>query len=203
MNRRVSLSARWRDRAAQHWPTALVAVTLGCAMLPLARSPAVFGSLAHAASPGTFEAARRAQAREATEWPTHWRSQALRPLALSAVEHRFADRFPGSIARFAVADGSQLVLREVTRPTRMLHPAADCWRGIGWRIEATRLRTDADALLWRCFEAVRDGQRVRVCERIVDAQGRAFTDTSAWFWDATLQRSRGPWQAVTRVEPLT
>lgn len=136
------------------------------------------------------------------EWPTQWHGQALRPLAMSAVEHRFAAQFPGRIARFAVADGGELVLRDVNRPTRMLHPAADCWRGIGWHIEATRLESDADGLLWRCFEAVHDGQRVRVCERIVDARGNAFTDTSAWFWAASLDKSAGPWRAITRVESL-
>jgi hypothetical protein len=174
----------WRDLAAQQWPYALIALALWCAMLPLGatRAPASPSGTTHA------------------EWPSDWRGQALRPLAMSAVEQRFAAQFPGRIARFAVADGSELVLRDVNRPTRMLHPAADCWRGIGWRIEATRLEHDNDALLWRCFDAVKDGQRVRVCERIVDAQGQSFTDTSAWFWAASLQQSQGPWQAITRVE---
>jgi hypothetical protein len=176
-----------RERAAEHWPHALVAVALWCAMLPLA--------LTKSAQPPTAAAPH-------SEWPRAWHGQALQPLAMSAVEHRFAAHFPGRIARFAVADGSELVLREVQRPTRMLHPAVDCWRGIGWHIEATRLETDAQALLWRCFEASLDGQRVRVCERIVDADGQAFSDASAWFWAASLNRSRGPWQAVTRVEGL-
>jgi hypothetical protein len=176
-----------RDHAAQQWPYALVAVALWCAMLPLGatRSPVA-------------PAATKAQA----EWPTSWRGQALRPLARSAVEQRFAAQFPGRLARFALADGSELVLREVQRPTRMLHPAADCWRGIGWRIEATRLARDDESLLWRCFEAVNAGRRVRVCERIVDARGQSFTDTSAWFWAASLQHSPGPWQAITKVENL-
>jgi hypothetical protein len=175
----------WRDHAAQQWPYALIAIALWCAMLPL----------------GATRASASATALPAhAEWPESYRGQALRPLALSAVEQHFAAQFPGRIARFAVADGSELVLRDVNRPTRMLHPAADCWRGIGWRIEATRLERDDDALLWRCFDAVKDGQRVRVCERIVDAQGRSFTDTSAWFWAASLQQSQGPWQALTRVE---
>jgi hypothetical protein len=179
--------SRLRDHTSEHWPCALLAVALWCAMLPL-------GLARNAALPPA--------AAQLAEWPREWRGQALQPLAVSAVEQRFAMQFPGSIGRFAVADGSELVLREVQRPTRMLHPAADCWRGIGWRIEATRLETDAQALLWRCFEASRDGRRVRVCERIVDADGQTFTDASAWFWAASLNRSHGPWQAVTRVEGL-
>jgi hypothetical protein len=180
----------WAHHAADQWPFALIALVLWCAMLPLAltktqNTPAI---TPHG------------------EWPTQWHGQPLQPLAMSAVEHRFAAQFPGRIARFALADASELVLRDVNRPTRMLHPAADCWRGIGWRIDTTRLENDADSLLWRCFEATRPSangsQRVRVCERIVDAQGNAFTDTSAWFWAASLNQSAGPWRAITRVESL-
>ena len=50
---------------------------------------------------------------------------------MSEVEQRFAARFPGAIARFS--DGERvIVLRHVERPTRMLHPAADCFRGLGY-----------------------------------------------------------------------
>ena len=67
------------------------------------------------------------------EWPSEWDGAALRPLALSDVEQRFADRFPGAIGR--MTDGTQtLVMREVSQPTRMLHPAADCYRALGYRI---------------------------------------------------------------------
>jgi len=181
------LLRRW---ALAHWPYAMSATLLWCAMLPLAGS-------GRAAEP------TGAASTEAAEWPRQWRGQALQPLARSAVERRFAERFPGRIARFRVGDGGEeLVLREVQRPTRMLHPAADCWRGIGWRIGAAQLVHDNDAALWRCFEATHEGQRVRVCERIVDANGGAFTDTSAWFWAASLGQSVGPWQAVTRVQGL-
>jgi hypothetical protein len=182
-----SLTERLHDHAAEQWPFALVALALWCAMLPLALN----GRAQTAAAPAPRE-----------EWPVEWRGQPLQPLALSAVEQRFSAQFPGRIARFALADQSELVLREVTRPTRMLHPAADCWRGIGWQVQPARLVQDVEASLWRCFEAERQGQRVRVCERIVDAQGQAFTDTSAWFWAASLGHSHGPWQAVTHVEGL-
>jgi hypothetical protein len=135
------------------------------------------------------------------EWPSHWDGVLLRPLALSEVEQRFADRFPGAIAR--LTDGRQtLVMREVNAPTRMLHPAADCYRALGYRIEQTRLERDAQARLWRCFVTEGPGaQKLRVCERIVDAEGTAFTDTSDWYWAAASGRSHGPWQAVTLARP--
>ncbi|MDP1691194.1 MAG: hypothetical protein Q8L49_04440 [Burkholderiaceae bacterium] len=181
----VEKARRW---AQAQWPYALAATLLWCAMLPLA---------------GSGRAAPLPAAATQDEWPREWRGQALQPLARSAVEARFAERFPGRIARFRLAAaGDELVLREVQRPTRMLHPAADCWRGIGWRVQAAQLRRDDEQILWRCFEATHAGQRVRVCERIVDAQGRAFTDTSAWFWAASLGQSAGPWQAITHVQGL-
>ena len=167
------------------WAKGLFAVLLAaCALSPLARhaSPA----LAPTASP---------------EWPVAWEGRALRPLALSAVEQRFAARFPGHIAR--LTDGDQvLVLRTVTEPTRLLHPAADCYRGLGYRIRNAQLEQDAEARLWRCFMAERNGRTTRVCERIVDARGQAYTDTSSWYWAAQFGRSTGPWQAVTVARAL-
>jgi len=137
----------------------------------------------------------------AGEWPSRWDGRPLRPLALSPIEQRFAARFPGRIARFT--DGTQVVvLRDVNRPTRMLHPAADCYRGLGFRIEQARLEHDAQGLRWRCFMAEREGRRTRVCERIVDANGQAFTDASSWFWAAQLGQSSGPWLAVTTASAL-
>ena len=162
----------------------LAAVLVVCALAPLART-----------APST------PVHRDASEWPTRWEGRSLRPLALSAVEQRFAARFPGQIAR--LTDGEQvLVWREVQRPTRMLHPAADCYRGLGYRIEQARLERDAQQHLWRCFVADREGRQLRVCERIVDAQGQSFTDASSWFWAAQLGQSVGPWQAITTARSL-
>jgi exosortase/archaeosortase family protein len=136
------------------------------------------------------------------EWPADWNGAPLRPLALSEVEHRFAERFPGAMARMTDGEGV-FVLRHVVAPTRMLHPAADCYRALGYRVEQVRLERDAQQRLWRCFAAARKhGQTLRVCERIVDADGRAFTDTSAWFWAAAIGGSHGPWQAVTVARPM-
>jgi len=131
------------------------------------------------------------------EWPRELDGQPLRPLALSAVEQRFADRFPGAIARFT--DGERnIVLRHVTAPTRMLHPATDCYRGVGYRVVTQSLeRGTGDRTLTRCFIAEKGELRVRVCENIVDANGQTFTDTSTWYWAAITGRSHGPWNTVT------
>lgn len=135
----------------------------------------------------------------AHEWPRELEGRPLRPLALGPVEQRFAARFPGAIGRFD--DGRRVViLRHVVEPTRMLHPAADCFRGLGYRIADERLERTDDDSLQRCFIAERPDARLRVCERIRDADGAVHTDASSWFWAAALGRSRGPWLATTTAE---
>ncbi|HRW73436.1 hypothetical protein [Ottowia sp.] len=181
-------------------------------------------ALAGAAAGGGPGDAAPAQA-AAPELPRSWQGRPLWPLALSAVEQRFAERFPGHIQR--ATDGRQIVvLRSVTRPTRMLHPAADCYRGLGYRVEGERLeqapaampapdllaepalrhaallQAPRDSGVQRCFTARRGGTALRVCEHIEDAAGRRFADTSAWYWAALTGRSQGPWQAVTVTRAL-
>jgi len=145
--------------------------------------------------------------RPAIEWPQKLEGRPLRPLALSDVEQRFADQFPGVIGRFT--DGQRsIVLRFVVAPTRMLHQASDCYRGLGYSVLSIGLEQEptptvnAPPKLWRCFIAEKNGQRVRVCERIVDAAGQTFTDTSAWYWSAVMGRSIGPWRAITKAQVL-
>ena len=180
--RRFAAARRW---LAEQWPRWMVLVLTACALWPLAGR-------------GHADAVRAAAPHE---WPRVWQGDTLRPMAMTAVEQRFAERFPGHIGRFA-ADGSVWVLRDVTRPTRALHPASDCFRGLGYGIEHVQLQRESDDRLWRCFIAERRGERVRVCERIVDAHDQDFIDASSWFWAATLGRSTGPWRAMTRVEAM-
>ena len=150
------------------------------------------------ASPDT----QREQLSGFQEWPSQWDGAPLRPLALSPVEQRFARHFPGAIAR--LTDGHQtLVLRRVDAPTRMLHPAADCYRALGYRIEQARLVRDEQQSIWRCFVAAHGNEaQLKVCERIVDAKGGTFTDSSTWYWAALAGQSSGPWQAVTVAQPM-
>ncbi|MDR0717327.1 MAG: hypothetical protein LBF50_07920 [Azoarcus sp.] len=154
------------------------------------------------AAPGLPRAA--AAADSAVESPTAWRGRSLRPLALSPVEHRFAQGFPGKIVR--LTDGrDMLIWRHITRPTRMLHPAADCYRALGWRIRDEQLEQTENGAgeRWRCFTATHTDAdtRLRVCERIEDSAGQGFTDASAWYWAAITGQSAGPWQAVTVASP--
>lgn len=164
---------------------------LACAFAALALWPLLAKPVAVEPGHGNF-----------VEWPTLFAGQPLRPLALSAVEQRFAAQFPGAIARFSA--GKQLItLRHVIRPTRKLHPAADCYRGLGYRIQAMHLEQRSDgAGLQRCFVASGHGVDLRVCEYIEDAAGQSFSDNSAWYWSALSGGSVGPWRAVSTAERL-
>lgn len=166
----------------------LICFTL-CAFTPMIR---------HALAPQAQ--ARPTSATAFIEWPQEWQGTPLRPLALSAVEKRFAQDFPGSIAR--LTDGKRVfIMRHATQPTRMLHPAADCYRGLGYQIQNEQLQTYPDGRLWRCFIASRHGQNLQVCEHIEDMHGRSYTDASAWYWSALLNPSEGPWTAITIAQP--
>ena len=99
---KTTLAQRLQRWAQVQWPYALTATLLWCAMLPLAGH-------GHAAP----TPAATSLGEWSREWPNEWRGQALQPLARSTVEARFAERFPGRIARFRVMDGGdELVLRD-------------------------------------------------------------------------------------------
>ncbi|MGL4668847.1 MAG: exosortase Q [Saezia sp.] len=135
------------------------------------------------------------------EWPYEWQGTPLRPLALSDIEIRFNDNFPGAITR--MTDGYRnFVFRHVTEPTRKLHPAADCYLGLGYSIRNEILQHDANGLMWRCFIATRAGKSIQVCEHIEDMQGQSYTDTSAWYWSALMNPSAGPWVAITIAQTI-
>jgi len=121
----------------------------------------------------------------------------LRQRPLNAVEQRFARHFPGRIDRYGDA-GGEWIVRAVDRPTRLLHPAADCFRGLGYTVSPARVRTADDGERWSCFSASREGRRLAVCERLFDRAGGRWTDVSAWYWSA-LFGGAGPWWAVTHV----
>jgi hypothetical protein len=131
-------------------------------------------------------------------WPAEFEGRALSELPLSEREARFAEGFPGRIGRFT--DGSrEVIIRWVEEPTRKLHPAADCFDGVGYEVRPMPAQVDEGGALWGRFEAVRDGERVVVRERVfeVPTGGAGSADVSEWYWAAVLGRTSGPWWAVT------
>lgn len=133
-------------------------------------------------------------------WPTQFEGHNLIRLELTAQERLFGRDFPGHIARFT--DGSrEIIIRWVQRPTRRLHPAADCLKGVGYEVTPRPIRRDHEGRQWGCFDATRQHKRLRVCERIGDGQQRSWSDVSSWYWAAMLQRTEGPWWAITVAEP--
>ena len=120
----------------------------------------------------------------------------LTELPLSARETAFLEGFPGAVARFT--DGERdIVMRWVTQPTRRLHPAEDCYRGLGYNVSPPRIVADSDGARWRCFAATRKEAAHEVCEQMQDLEGQRWTDVSAWYWAAVLEKSRGPWLVTT------
>ncbi|MCP4702124.1 MAG: hypothetical protein GY862_35480 [Gammaproteobacteria bacterium] len=132
-------------------------------------------------------------------WPRHFEGRVLQKAELSEREKYFNSGFPGRIAKFT-AGGKVLVIRWVTRKTRKLHPAMDCFKGVGYRVRALPLRTDRENRRWGHFEAVKNTEKALVYERIFDKRGNSWSDVSAWHWAALSGNSTGPWWAVTVVE---
>ena len=168
------------------------------------RTPTLFVGLVVAAAiiPGLLPLTHRPLVQrpvgDELPWPIRFEGNSLRRLPLSAVDERFAARFPGQIGRFT--DGRRIIIvRIVQEPTRMLHSASVCFRGLGYRVEPSRAMRDTTGLIWSCFGARREGESYRVCERIYDLQGEAWTDVSSWYWAALLGRTGRPWYALTVV----
>lgn len=130
-------------------------------------------------------------------WPATWEGRPLAPLPLIPADRALTADFPGRVARFSDGRG-QVVLRRVAAPTRRLHPARACFRALGY--ELTPAPAGAGARGGSCFMATRDGEVLRVCEEVRDADGRRFADVSGWYWAALLRRSRGPWLAAMTAE---
>jgi hypothetical protein len=81
-----------------------------------------------------------------------------------------------------------------------LHPAADCFSGVGYRVEPLPLKIDEAGARWGSFSATRGADRLRVTERIYSDAGGGWTDVSAWYWSAAAGDAAGPWWAATVAE---
>lgn len=134
-------------------------------------------------------------------WPSEFEGVPLTQLRMTEQERGFSRSFPGRIARFT--DGSrEIIVRYVDRPSRAVHPSADCLKGSGYAVENQPITRGRSGELWGCFLARRNGSTYKVCERIYDQSGNSWYDVSSWFWSALLHRGQGPWWAVTVAERM-
>jgi hypothetical protein len=125
-------------------------------------------------------------------WPTHYDDHALTELPLTPRETGFTQDFPGRVGRFS--DGErEIIIRWVGAPTRLLHSAADCFRGSGYAITPIAARKGRDGRTMGCFRATLRGASMTVCEVIRDERGGSWSDVSAWYWNGMLRSSPPPW----------
>ncbi len=135
------------------------------------------------------------------DFPTEFEGRRLNDLGLSDREKGFLADFPGQIGRFSDGD-REIIIRRVTEATRKLHPAVDCFKAVGFITEPLPVRIDEAQHRWSCFSAVKEGDKLRVCERIEDKRGGVWTDVSSWYWSA-WGSDHAEWWAYTVAERWT
>lgn len=161
----------------------ITAIYLGACLAPLADWQ---GQHKHAGQP--FQ-----------NWPTVFEGMPLSQLPMTDKERGFNRDFPGKIGRFT--DGTrEIIIRYIERPSRSVHPSADCLKGSGYQVEPQPISRDQNGQLWGCVQAKRDGITYKICERMYDLSGNSWYDVSSWFWSVLLKNSQGPWWAVTVAE---
>ena len=132
-------------------------------------------------------------------WPTHYEGLALTELPLTQREIAFTRDFPGRVGRFT--DGRrEIIIRWINAPTRRVHPAADCFRGSGYRTTPLPIRRDEAGDAMGCFRASRRADDMTICEVIRDGRGETWPDVSAWYWHAMFSSSPGPWWSFVVAE---
>lgn len=132
-------------------------------------------------------------------WPKTFEGQLLYPLSMSDWELKFAQGFPGRIAKFS--DGqNQILVRWIKHETRQLHSLKDCLRGAGYSVSERGLALRAGGERWSSFSASKPGSTLAVRERITDSKGDSWTDVSEWYWSALTGRTHGPWLSVSVIE---
>lgn len=132
-------------------------------------------------------------------WPKDIEGCSLKQEELTEREIDFSGEFPGKIARFS--DGTrEIIIRWVTSRTRKLHPASDCFKGMGYAVYPLPLHIDKKQREWNSFEAHSGETHLRVRELIFDDHGNHWSTPSSWYWAALLGKTQGPWWAVTIAE---
>jgi len=134
-------------------------------------------------------------------WPTVIEGRSVTPLPLTGREHAFAREFPGRIGRFS--DGErEYVLRWVASPTRRLHPASDCFRGLGYKVAARPMRLSSAGAPMTCFRASGPRDDFDVCEQVTGVAGGHWSDVSSWYWHALWSGGSAGWWSLVVATPV-
>lgn len=129
--------------------------------------------------------------------------QSLRTIPFDEREARFYSVFPGTAARFT--DGRSVYLvRRITRTSRNLHSAAECYRALGFDTrELTPEIKDFPVLglekvRFSRFAVTEKKQTFEVLEVIVSEAGSVYLTPSEWYWKTALGgKDPGPWTAYS------
>ena len=111
----------------------------------------------------------------------------------------FLADFPGQVKIFS--DGERIyIIRFVRKITRKLHPASDCYRAAGYRVEFQPMIIKSAGEHWSSFRASRADREVMVRERITDSLGNQWSEPGAWYWSALKNETKAPWWGITVEE---
>ncbi len=132
-----------------------------------------------------------------------YQGRTVEETALSPREKSFAENFPGELKIYAVAHDT-LIIRRITRASRLLHPSYHCLKAEGFLITHSRIEKDAQEHPVLRYQATRQGEAFQVSESIRNLNGtRQWTDVSAWYWHALFHPQSGPWEAHTLMTPFS
>lgn len=136
-------------------------------------------------------------------WPQHYEDKPLTALDLSEKERLFVEGFPGEVGRFS--DGTrEIIIRWVESPTRRLHPAPDCFKGVGYAMSPLPVQHNLNEVAMGCFLATKDDRSLQVCEFITAEDSgddtSSWTDVSSWYWQTVLASERSGWWSYVVAE---
>lgn len=135
-------------------------------------------------------------------WPEKLDGKVLKELPVYNENKKlksFLADFPGQVKVFS--DGERIyIIRFVNKMTRKLHPASDCYRAAGYKVEFQPTLIKSAGEHWSSFKASRADREVMVRERITDSLGSQWTEPSAWYWSALKNETKSPWWGITVEE---
>jgi len=131
-----------------------------------------------------------------------YQGRSVEEVSLSPREESFAKNFPGQLKIYRVGNDT-LIIRRITRASRMLHPSYHCLAAEGFAISDSRIKKDEQGRCFLSYQATRNQECFHVTERIRNlTHEQQWTEVSAWYWHALFNPGSGPWEAETLLTPL-